>query len=107
MRTKVMSMLKDELLPNFLIQEQLYEGKHTNIYKAFQVKDQKPIIIKTFKYTHPSPALINKLKREYNILKKINSSHVVKPLDFIQVGGRMVLVYEDQPYEPLHSIIEK
>ena len=54
---------------------------------------------------HPTPASIDRLRREYELRDQLDSSWAVRPLDLIHDAGRALLMLEDTGSEPLDRLL--
>lgn len=82
-------------LPGYQITAELYSSPQTVIYRAREIDRAKNVILKTLTAEYPTPAEIARLKNEYEILKNLDSSGVVKPLG-LEICDRVpVLILED------------
>ncbi|MEG4574043.1 ATP-binding sensor histidine kinase [Microcoleus sp. N3A4] len=82
-------------IPGYRIDTELYTNPHTVIYRGMQLEKQKPVILKTLKPPYPSPAQIAQLLHESEILKKLNSSGIIKLYKIEKYNHFPVLILED------------
>ncbi|MEG3861569.1 trifunctional serine/threonine-protein kinase/ATP-binding protein/sensor histidine kinase [Microcoleus sp. herbarium12] len=93
-------------LPGYRIDEELYKNHHTVIYRGMQLDEQKPVILKTLTQPYPTPARIAQLLHEYEIIKNLNISGIVKLYQLEKYNHVPVLVLEDFGGISLKQFIE-
>src|SRR5882672_5375609 len=54
---------------------------------------------------HPTPAILDRLAREYGLKDELDGAWAVRPLELIRDRGRIMLVLEDTGSEPLHRLL--
>ncbi|MDV2995292.1 MAG: hypothetical protein N4J56_004946 [Chroococcidiopsis sp. SAG 2025] len=59
-------------LPGYLLNECIYEGTNTIIYRTLKQSDFSTVIIKTNKAEYPSLDEVTRLRHEYKILKTLS-----------------------------------
>lgn len=79
----------------YTINERIYEGNVTTIFKANRIKDNVNVVIKVPNSQHPDLSVISKLKHEYEINSKINSNYVIKIYKLEMINNIPVLIQED------------
>jgi predicted ATPase/GAF domain-containing protein/tRNA A-37 threonylcarbamoyl transferase component Bud32 len=90
----------------YLIREELYQGKHFSVYRAVKKKNSAPCVLKVLdKRTATSSGIINSIKNEYRLLKRIDSEFVIKALDLVDQKDHAVIVLEDINGIPLKDEI--
>jgi hypothetical protein len=50
---------------------------------------------------HPTPAIVDRLTREYGLKDELDGAWAVRPLELIREHGRIMLVLENTRSEPL------
>ena len=53
------------------VSQLLFEGRSTVVYRAHRLADARPVIIKALRQTKPPPALLVRLRREYELLRSL------------------------------------
>lgn len=83
-------------IENYLIQEILHQGKKFFVYRGTKTDDSNPYVLKVLekKAVHQLK-IFQSLKKEYHFLRRIESDHVVKAVDWIEGKERTILVLED------------
>jgi PAS domain S-box-containing protein len=54
---------------------------------------------------HPTPAVLGRLAREYELKDELDGVFAVRPLELLREGGRTILVLEDTRSEPLDRLL--
>jgi len=85
-------------LPDILgyaIVEQLYLGSRTAVYRAVQIAQQRPVVIKVLRREYPSFGELVQFRNQYAIAKKLPIPGIVQPLSLESFGSGYALVMED------------
>jgi len=61
-------------LSNYHVDQMIYNGKSSIVYRGRQKSDNRPVIIKMLKDDYPSPATIARFQREYEVSYALNPS---------------------------------
>lgn len=94
-------------IPGFNILELLYEGKHSNIYRAARELDNTVVVLKILKSEHPTNHQINQLKHEYSVLQLINSPRIIKAIGMEEFKERLFLILENFRAISLFQLLEE
>src|ERR1700737_4374688 len=54
---------------------------------------------------HPTPAILDRLAREYELKDELDGAWAVRPLELVREGGRTMLLLEDTRSEPLDRLL--
>ena len=54
---------------------------------------------------HPTPAILDRLAREYGLKDELDGAWAVRPLELVRESGRIMLVLEDTCSEPLDRLL--
>lgn len=98
-------MLTFSFMQNYEINETLYEGDDTVIYRAKSEIDKQSVILKILKAQYPSLDAIINLKHEYKITENLNLENVVKVLRLENHENRLALVFEDFGGQSLKQLL--
>jgi PAS domain S-box-containing protein len=94
-------------LEGYEINELIYEGKETLIYRGYNKEKEKNVILKTLHSDRLTLKNIEKLKHEYEMGQKVNGiKGVVKVYDIKKHKGRIVLIKEDFIGNSLKQLIK-
>ena len=80
---------------NYEVQTKIYETNFVEIQKAVHKKTGTKAILKLIKSEFPSPAVIAKLNREFNILSQIDSPYIIKVYSLEKQDNRLAIAMED------------
>ena len=75
---------------DYEISEQICSGKNSNVYRAVRIKDGQPVVVKTHAGKFLTDHKIKKYRREFEIGKSFNDSHIVQYSSFIQAFQGLV-----------------
>jgi len=92
-------------LKGYQLIEEIQAGSSTLIYRGRREQNQKPVILKFLKSQYPSPGNIARFQQEYEIIKNLNSSGVVKVYGVESVQDRIAIVLEDFESISLEEVI--
>jgi predicted ATPase/tRNA A-37 threonylcarbamoyl transferase component Bud32 len=79
----------------YSIQEQIYGGSITLVYKGIRESDQKPVVIKLLRNEYPSFSEIVQFRNQYTITKNLDITGVVKTYSLETCNNSYALVMED------------
>ncbi len=82
-------------IEGYQINEQLYNGSRTSVYRAVRENDQKPVVIKILQNTYPSFNELLQFRNQYTITKNLDISGIVHPYSLEQLQNSYALVMED------------
>ena len=78
-----------------IIDEKIYEGTTSVIYRAHTPLHDHPVIIKTPRNDHPLPAQFTRLKREFTLARSCISEHIVKVYRLEKYNKSLAIIMED------------
>lgn len=94
------------LIPGFLIKSTLYASGSTVVFNAIRESDTTPVILKTHTTEFPDKSLINRIYREFEILRLLNNVNgVIKTYDLLENTSVPVLVLEHFESISLQSLL--
>ncbi|AFY53116.1 putative ATPase [Rivularia sp. PCC 7116] len=82
-------------ISGYQILEQLYNGSRTLVYRAIREAEQKPVIIKILKNSHPDFNELLQLRNQYTIAKNLDIPEIVLPYSLEPHQNSYALVMED------------
>lgn len=82
----------------------IYEGINSGFFLAHRIKDKVPAFIKIAHEVSGESSKLIRLRREYQLLKKIHIDGVTQPIDFIDLGKSAGIVFEDHEEKILTEI---
>lgn len=92
---------------SYKILEKLYEGVHSNIYKAIREDNNSFVIIKALKNKYPTNEEIERIEHEYNMLKNIELSSIIKCYEYTKINDKPAIVLETFEGDSLDNILKK
>lgn len=91
---------------DYLIQDVLYEGKISTVFKGQRKSDLTPVILKLLRLELANDERIEKFENEYDLLKKIESPYIITPYDIFHYENSVMLVLEEFSPMTLASYID-
>ncbi|BAY98933.1 serine/threonine protein kinase with two-component sensor domain [Tolypothrix tenuis PCC 7101] len=90
-------------LPGYTLIEQIYQGSRTEVYRAMQTAQQRPVVIKVLRREYPSFSELVQFRNQFTLLRGITDAHkehqpvagVIQPLSLEPLGKSYALVMED------------
>lgn len=84
-----------EIIPGYLIIEKISASNLHTIYRAGKIGDQGEVVIKTLADPYPRREDIANIKREYQILQKLQFDGIIRVSSFVRFGtGNCAIVME-------------
>ena len=81
-------------IPGYCINEQLYDGSRTLVYRAVRETDSLPVVIKLLKNPYPSFTELVQFRNQYTIAKNLNVPEIIKTYDLEAYQNGYALVME-------------
>jgi len=82
-------------LPNYQINNQIYESANSLVYRGVRKKDNQAVILKVLKEDYPTPEELMHYQQEYEITQSLNIGGVVKTYGIEKYQNTLVIVLED------------
>ncbi|WP_353571766.1 AAA family ATPase [Candidatus Albibeggiatoa sp. nov. BB20] len=82
-------------LPNYNCLEKISESNNSVVYRGQNKKNSQPVILKMFKQDYPTSTELSRYRQEYDILKQLNLSGVIKAYSIEQYQHSLMIVLED------------
>lgn len=92
---------------NYLLDQQLYQGKRTEVWRAHAQETNLPVIMKLPVGEYPSQIDLSRIKHEYDLLKKLDVEGVIHPVEFVVSGRSCGLALEDHGETILADVVQK
>jgi len=73
----------------------IYDSPRTQVYRAYDQKRDRPVILKILKESHATPYRVAEFKREYGILQTLNAAGIISAYDILFHDNQWVMVAED------------
>ena len=82
-------------IAGYKIIDQISKSGYSQIYRAIRTADDLPVILKVLNQDYPTPEQLTRYQQEYEILRSLNLSGVVKVYGFKKYNNTVVMVLED------------
>src|SRR5687768_15511302 len=92
-------------LDRYSITETLHESAAVALYRALRTRDDLPVVIKALRAQPPSPYAVERLRREFEIARTLDSPYVVKLYELETQPEQLLLILEDFGGEPLSRML--
>lgn len=90
------------VIPGYTLSEQLHEGRHSAVYRAFSVPEQQSVILKILRSQYPHFRELVKFRNQFTLTQNLDIPGVVKPLCLRPWNSSYVLVMADHHAFSLH-----
>jgi predicted ATPase/signal transduction histidine kinase len=94
-------------IPGYTIVEELYWGTRTAVYRAVQMPQQRPVVIKVLRSDYPSFSELAQFRNQYAIAKNLPIPGIIQPLSLEPFGNGYALVMEDYGGVALEKYIQQ
>ena len=84
------------VLTGYQIQETIYQGTRTKVYRGIRTCDQQPVIIKVLRNPHPNFNELVQFRNQYIITSHLKHSGIVQPIALELYGNGYALVMQDE-----------
>lgn len=91
---------------NYTFSELVMDGKYYYLYRARRQQDNQPMMIKILKRDCLAPYFLSKLKNEFEIMRRLDTPHLVKANAYELYHNRAFIVLEDFDGQPLKEVIK-
>ncbi|MEH2467903.1 ATP-binding sensor histidine kinase [Nostoc sp.] len=82
-------------IPGYQVNEQLYNGSRTLVYRGYRETDSLPVVIKLLKNPYPGFGELVQFRNQYTIAKNLNSPLIIQTYSLEPYQNGYVLVMED------------
>ncbi|MEH1790428.1 MAG: hypothetical protein V7L23_33910 [Nostoc sp.] len=82
-------------IPGYRINEKLYNGSRTLVYRGYRETDSLPVVIKLLKNPYPSFSELLSFRNQYTIAKNLNSPLIIETYSLESYQNGYALVMED------------
>ncbi len=94
-------------LPNYQTIECIHQGKKSLVYRAQNISDNQPVILKLLRSEYPSFHELIQFRHQYTITQNLNLAGVVQPLALENYRNSLILVMADEGYISLDEYTKK
>ena len=92
-------------IPGYTLTAPVCETGDLLLYRAARSRDGAPVLLKIPASAHPTPLLLTRLEREYELARALDSSRIAHPIALERQSGSAVLVLEPGPTRTLASML--
>ncbi len=86
----------------------IYSGRKNVIYRAFDIKNKRPVVMKTLKNSYPEPEDLKNLEYEYKVMKNMDGEDgILRVFDLVKNENSLVIIEDDFGGESLDRIIKE
>ncbi len=103
---KKKGMLPTQVISGYELTEAIHEGAKTIIYRGKSLEKEQPVILKVLKDEYPTLDAVARLKHEYQIVRNLEHSGIIKAYQLQTASNRLILVYEDFGGISLKQLLE-
>lgn len=82
-------------IPGYKINEQLYNGSRTLVYRGYRETDSLPVVIKLLKNPYPNFSELVQFRNQYTIARNLNSPLIIETYSLEPYQNGYALVMED------------
>ncbi|MDJ0819351.1 MAG: SpoIIE family protein phosphatase [Desulfobacterales bacterium] len=82
-------------ITGYQITDKIYESGRSIVFRAKQLTEEEPVILKTLKDEYPLPEEILRYRREYETTRNLDIDGIPQPLGLERINNRVVLITED------------
>jgi two-component sensor histidine kinase/tRNA A-37 threonylcarbamoyl transferase component Bud32 len=93
-------------IPGYKLNEKLYHGSQSVIYRACCREDDKPVVLKILHREQPTPEEIARFRREFAITSSLEPGGVIKAFNLVRSRDNLIMVLEDFGGESLARLKE-
>ncbi|MEO5970867.1 MAG: serine/threonine-protein kinase PknK, partial [Bdellovibrionia bacterium] len=92
--------------PGYSLLEKFIESDESVVYKARRNSNQDNVFIKSPSSLHPSPKLERQIANEFEVMNRITSASILRPLELEHFNNRVALILEYFDGVPLSRVME-
>ncbi|MBT4491825.1 MAG: protein kinase [Gammaproteobacteria bacterium] len=92
-------------VPGYKQLELIQQGPQNLVYTGRCTKDNLPVTLRQLRPELTTPELVSRLQREYELLNRIDSEYVIRPIELINSADSHILVTEQPSGKHLTELI--
>lgn len=92
-------------VPGYRSLKLIHQGRHNLVYTGTRAKDNLGVILRMLRPELTYPQLVNRQRNEFELLSRIRSEFVVKPVELIDSAESPILVSERVAGRPLSEAV--
>ncbi|HRI66125.1 MAG TPA: AAA family ATPase [Polyangium sp.] len=93
------------VLPGYSFRERVFQGVTASLYRGARNGDGQVVLVKALVEEYPSPRSIAQLRHECAIERELGLDGIVRPLELVDSGNGLVLVWADPGGVPLTNVL--
>ena len=93
------------MIAGYQVTDALYESVNSLVYRAYDEKNNRPVVLKMLKQAYPPPEKIGWFRREYELTRRLRLPGVVRTYAFTTDQHSPVMVLEDFGGESLELLL--
>ncbi len=94
-----------ESIPGYTIQEKLYTGHRSSVYRGTVTETKRPVIIKVPTDPFPSAKEVNRFHHEFEVGHRLQGEHIIRYYSRKRFEHGVALIEEDFGAVGLHEVI--
>lgn len=83
------------VIPGYALQEQLYLGSRTVVYRALETAQQRSVVLKLLRHAYPTFSELVQFRNQYTITKNLAIEGIIHPFTLEPCQNGYALVMED------------
>lgn len=91
---------------NYFLEDELYRSRQAVIWRGRVLGSEKKVIVKLPTDEYPNQADFSRIKREFELLKKLTIEGVVRPIEFVTYGHSCAMIMEEHNEQILSSFLQ-
>jgi serine/threonine protein kinase len=92
-------------IPGYALTAPLCEGGDLVVHRANRMRDGLPVLLKVPSAPGPTPLILSRLAREYELARNLDPNRIVRPIALERHAGTAALVLAHGPDRSLASIL--
>ena len=92
-------------IANYQTLDQISKVACSVLYRARHLKDGRLVLLKQLDAVHADAAQSTHFKHEYQLLRSLDVTELVKPIALIDEHGELAVIHEDFPGESLDAVL--
>ena len=93
-------------IPGFNIDSELFEGRHSLLFRARREIDKLPVILKFLKKEYPTAEELGRFRREFDIAFNLQNPGSIKAYQLEKFNNSLVIISEDFGGQELARILK-
>ena len=85
----------------------VHQGLHSLVYTGTRTKDGRKVILRQLRPELASPQLISRHQKEYELLSRVHSEHIIAPIELIKTEDSPILITEKPEGVALDTLMKE